>query len=112
MSEYTIAGLLERMPEAFVPERAAGVNATVQLHLSGPGGGDWVITIANQQCKTEAGTVPNPNLTFLASAQDCLDIFTGKLDGMKAFMLGKLQLRGDMSLAMKLVSYFNVNRSF
>jgi putative sterol carrier protein len=47
-------------------------------------------------------------LTLSANAQDLLDIFTGKLDAMKALMSGKLHMLGDMGLAMKLMSYFSI----
>jgi len=30
----------------------------------------------------------------------------GKLDEMKAFMMGKIKLKGDIKLAMKLASFF------
>ena len=31
---------------------------------------------------------------------------TGKMDGMKAFMTGKLKVKGDMGLVMKMQKYF------
>jgi putative sterol carrier protein len=110
MSDITIQSLMDRLPEAFLPEKAAGVNADVQFNLSGEKGGDWVVKIHDQTCNVERGATPNPTLAFKADAQDCLDIFTGKLDGMRAFMQGKLRLIGDMSLAMRLTSLFKVSR--
>jgi putative sterol carrier protein len=108
MSDLTIQSLMDRLPGAFLPEKAAGVNATVQFALSGAGGGDWIVKIQNQTCSVDKGSMPNPTLVFKAEAQDCLDIFTDKLDGMRAFMQGKLQLVGDMGLAMKLTNLFKV----
>jgi putative sterol carrier protein len=108
--ELTIQSLMDRLPEAFLPEKAAGVNSDVHFALSGDKGGDWVVRIHQQTCVVERGIIPNPNLTFKADAQDCLDIFTGKIDGMRAFMQGKLQLIGDMSLAMRLTNLFDVHR--
>jgi putative sterol carrier protein len=35
---------------------------------------------------------------------DFVDLATGKLDGTAAFMSGKLKIKGDMGLAMKLQS--------
>jgi len=108
VSEVSIQDLMDRLPQAFQPEMAGGTAATVLFQLSGEGGGEWVVTIARQQCVVEKGSTTNPNLVFTASAQDCLDIFNGKLDGMSAFMRGKLRLQGDMSLAMKLAGFFKV----
>ncbi len=110
MAEISIQELMERLPGAFLPEQAAGVNATVQFNLSGVKGGDWVVRIEDSRLSVESGVTPYPNLTFKAEAQDCLDIFTGKQDGMRAFMQGKLRLVGDMSLAMRLTRLFDQSK--
>lgn len=108
MSEITVKELMARMPKAFLPDKAKGVDAVVQYHLTGEEGGDWVITIKDGQCTVEEGVAENPRLTLTADAQDYKDIILGKLDGMKAFMQGKLQLKGDLNLAMKLTSFFKL----
>jgi len=97
---------MDRLPSAFLADKASGVDATVLFNLTGPKGGQWLVTIQNEHCTVEAGTTPNPKLTLTADAQDCLDIFSGKLDGMKAFMQGKLKVSGDFGLAMKLTGLF------
>src|SRR5271157_2825911 len=107
MSEYTIQDLIDSLPGAFLADKAEGVDATVLCNLTGPKGGEWVVTIQNQHCSVEKGTISNPKLTLTADAQDCLDIFSGKLDGMKAFMQGKLKVSGNFGLAMKLIGLFH-----
>jgi putative sterol carrier protein len=107
--DLTLEQLLEAMPKAFIPEKAEGIDATVLLNILGEKGGQWVINIQNKQCKVTKGTIPNPKLTLTAQSQDLVDIFSGKLDGMKAFMSGKLKLTGDISLAMKLTGLFKVS---
>ncbi len=108
--EKTIPELMNSIPEYFVPEKAAGVDAVIQFMLSGEKGGNWYVTIKNMQCSVTEGILPDPKLTFSATAQDCLDIFTGELDGMRAYMTGRLRLKGDMRLAMKIVSFFSFNQ--
>merc|ERR1719192_1051315 len=44
--------------------------------------------------------------TMSMKSSDFILMATGKLDGMKAFMTGKLKVKGDMSLVMKLQKYF------
>ena len=38
------------------------------------------------------------------AANDFVDLSSGKLDGTMAFMSGKIKIKGDMGLAMKLQS--------
>jgi putative sterol carrier protein len=108
MPEITIQHLMDLLPKAFLPEKAAGVSATVLFDLAGEKGGKWGVTIKDQTCAVVPGPLENPRLTLSANAQDLLDIFTGKLDAMKALMSGKLHMLGDMGLAMKLMSYFSI----
>jgi len=44
--------------------------------------------------------------TMSMKSSDFILMATGQLDGMKAFMTGKLKVKGDMSLVMKLQKYF------
>ena len=50
-----------------------------------------------------------PNMTLTADSSDFLKVFTGEMDGMQAFMQGKIKLAGDMTLAMKLMQMFKMN---
>lgn len=108
MAEYTVEELVFNHEKAFLPEKAAGVEAVVQYHLTGEGGGDYVITIKDDQCSVEKGTTEDPTMTLTADGQYFRDVLLGKEDGMKGFMEGKLQLAGDLNLAMKLTSFFKM----
>jgi putative sterol carrier protein len=108
MSDYPVEQLILNHEKAFQPDKAAGVDAIVQYHLTGEEGGDWIIEIANGQCKVTPGVHPNPKMTMTADAREFRDILLGKMDGMMAFMQGKLQLAGDLNLAMKLTSFFKM----
>jgi putative sterol carrier protein len=108
MTEYTVRQLILNHEKAFMPERAAGVDAVVQYHLTGEEGGDWIITIKDGTCKVAEGVAENPKMTMTADAREFGDILLGKIDGMAAFMQGKLQLKGDLNLAMKLTSFFKM----
>jgi putative sterol carrier protein len=97
---------METAFNSFQPENAAGIDAQVQFHISGNQGGDWVATIRDQKLSVEPGTTTSPNLVLSANTQDIMNLMTGKLSVMKAFMQGKVQVKGDMSLAMRLMSVF------
>jgi putative sterol carrier protein len=54
------------------------------------------------------GLAPAAKLTVSVDSDDFKKIFTGQMDGMQAFMQGKLRLTGDMNLAMKLLNLFRM----
>lgn len=107
--EITINKLMSRMPKAFIPEKAVGVDAVIQYHLSGAEAGDWIVTIRNGMCTTEQGVAEAPNMTLAADSEDYKNVVTGKMNPMNAFMDGKLKLTGNLNLAMALTNYFKLN---
>jgi putative sterol carrier protein len=109
MSEIPIEKLMSRMPKAFIPEKAVGVDAVIQYNLLGEEAGDWIITIKDGECHVVEGIAENPDMTLSADSQDYKDVILGKINGMNAFMEGKLKLSGDLNLAMKLTSFFKLN---
>ena len=106
----TIAELFEQMPSVFNPAAAAGMNKTFQWNITGDEAGVWDFKINNGQGEVIPGGVEKPDVTFTISDKDWLAITEGKLDGMNAFMTGKLKVSGDMMLAMKLQNLFPTRR--
>jgi putative sterol carrier protein len=98
--------IFEKMASQFKPEVAGDMTATIQFELSGEGGGQWVASIANGQATVTAGTTPNPTMTFMSAAADYVAIINGTLNPMNAFMQGKIKVKGDMAMAMKMQKMF------
>lgn len=84
------------------PAKSKGVNAVFQFELSGDDGGTFHLNVADGSIEVTDGASDNPNVTILMSAEDYLAMMDGKLNSTSAFMAGKLKIKGDMSLAMKL----------
>lgn len=105
----SVAELFEKMPAAFLPEKAVGVDTIIQFKLSGEQGGEWYVVIKDQKCAVSQGVHPSPRMTLSADSSDLVKIMTGEMDGIQAFMQGKLRLQGDMGAAMKLMSVFRVS---
>jgi len=108
MSDITVQELINNHPRAFRPDKAEGVHAIIQYHLTGEEGGDWIITIGDGKCTVAAGVAEKPTMTLTAEAHDFKDVLTGKANGMQYFMQGKLKLAGDLNLAMKLTTFFKM----
>ena len=105
----TIAELMGKMPRAFLPDKAAGVDAVIHFKFTGTEPGEWNAVIKDGKCEVAQG-IPHskPTMTLTADSSDCVKIFTGELDGMQAYMQGKIKLAGDLSLAMKLMQMFKI----
>jgi putative sterol carrier protein len=99
--------IFEQMPKAVIPEKAAGVNGTIQLNLSGEGGGSWYVNIADSQVTTQQGQASAADLTLDMTASDYIALTQGQVDPMNLFMAGKIQVQGDMALAMKFQEMFD-----
>lgn len=83
---------------------ALGVNATYQFNLSGDAGGEWVIALGGDNAGVTEGTDESAQCVISMTDKDFLGIISGSLNPQMAFMTGKLRVKGDMGLALKLQS--------
>jgi putative sterol carrier protein len=105
----TVSELMQKMPGAFIPEKGMGVDAIIHFKFTGEEAGEWNARIKDGKVDVAQGAPPNQaNMTLTADSADYVKIFTGELDGMQAFMQGKIKLGGDLNLAMKLMQMFKI----
>lgn len=105
----TISELMSKMPGAFIAEKAIGVDAVIHFKFTGAEPGEWNATIKDGEVVVAQG-IPGkqPTMTLIADSSDYVKIFAGELDGMQAFMQGKIKLGGDLNLAMKMMQMFKI----
>ncbi len=92
----TVATIFDGMAGAFQADRAAGVDVVFQYRISGPGGGDWHVTVKEGTCEVGEGVHDSPTTTVLMSDEDFVSLMQGKLNAMQAFTSGKLKIEGDL----------------
>jgi putative sterol carrier protein len=109
MSVTSIKEIFDGMPGAFLAEKAAEINAVIQFEMTGEGGGNYHVAIADGQCRVTEGIAPNPTMTLSAAASDYIAVVNGQLNPVQAFMQGKVRVKGDMSLAMKMQQFFKTS---
>jgi putative sterol carrier protein len=105
MERVDFQKVVDSLNQSFKPERAKGLNAVIQVEVTGSA--DFVLTIQDQKLAFTSGKATAPRLTLRASASDLEAIFTRKLDPTAAFFQGKLVVQGDMGLAMQLPGLFS-----
>jgi putative sterol carrier protein len=84
------------------PSKAGKGSAAYRFDLSGEDGGEFHIVLEDGKGEAGPGAPENPNTTISMAAADFVGMATGAMNPMLAFMSGKLKVRGDMALAMKL----------
>lgn len=104
----TIKELFDKMPDAFMPEKAGDMDAVIQFKLTGEEASDWYVIIKDQAVDVNEGEHESPTMTLSADSQDYKDIVTGRTNPMNAFMAGKVKLQGNLNLAMKFAEIFKL----
>ncbi len=87
------------------PARAKTVDAVYKFVLTGAKGGTWLVNLQDKPGVTEEDGDAGCIITM--EAADFLAMNNGELDAQAAFMAGKMQITGDMSLAFKLGEVMN-----
>ena len=100
------ADLLKKLPQAFQPEAAGDADCTVQFNISTPA----YIVIKGGKCATQDGTADNADVAITMEDEDLVSLMKGELNGMTAFMTGKLQLEGDLMLAQRMFGFFDSSK--
>lgn len=100
----TCSEFFSGLQESIDPEKVKGIDATYQWDITGDGGGKWYAKLSDSGVEVSEGEAESPSITLTVEAQNWMDIVNGKLNGQMAFLTGKLKIKGDMTLAMKLQS--------
>lgn len=104
----SVSDIFAQMPDRLDPEGAAGLDVVIQFDLAGDGGGVWHCAIRDGACTVTEGAHDEPTMTVSMEAADYVELTAGTLDGMTAFMTGRLRIAGDMGLAMQMQNVFRM----
>ena len=109
MQKARLEHLMKQLASSFLPEKSDGMEGVFQCHVPGEEGGDWIMTVANQNCQITPGIAPNPRATLTIDGTDLDELLSGKLDPLRAFFSGRIQLSGENAAAIKLISMFRLD---
>lgn len=106
MALTSVKEVFEKMPEVFNPAAAAGLNMVFQFQITGNEAGEWHVIVKDNTCQVVEGAYASPNVTLTMADVDWLAMCNGTLNGMTAFMTGKLKASGDIMAAQRIPSLF------
>ncbi len=109
MEELDLNKIMSAIESSFIPEKAALFSGSFQCHILGSDQGDWVMIVKDKQIKILPGIDPTPRATLELQKEDLVELLSGKLDPLKAFFSGQIQLKGDMPAVMKLIGMFKLH---
>ncbi len=98
-----ITELIKQMPANMNSAAAGALQATIQYRITEP----MHLVLNNGECSVHEGTAESPTLTLIISDDNLKAMITGELNGISAFMSGKLKVEGDMMLAQRLPNIFD-----
>lgn len=105
--DETLKNIFTGMEEAFQPDRAQGIDSTLQYDIATDDGTkSWTVKIADGTCTTSEGAADDPRLTMSIGLVDFVRLIFNQVQGPQLFMSGKLKLQGDMMWAMQMQNYF------
>jgi putative sterol carrier protein len=102
--------VVEALPSAFLPEKAGNAKALFQLNLTGDGGGQWALKVVAGECQVQEEVAAKPDVTLTMAAEDFVALSRDELDAVRAFMMGKIKVSGNVGLVMQLLQWFERGR--
>ena len=99
-----LANIKKRVEDEADPSKLAGMDAVFQFDVTGDDPGIFHAKVAGEKAEIVEAAHDNPNVTITMDVDDLAKLVAGELNATSAFMAGKLKIKGDMALAMKLQS--------
>jgi putative sterol carrier protein len=107
-TEKMLNQIFDYMAGRFQPERAGNQSAVIGWDITSPEGThSYQFNVADGACTVVQGNAEPARVTLSMALPDFLRFLTGQLDGMQAFMTGKLKLTGDMMFAQSMQAWFS-----
>lgn len=102
----TLRDALEWLRKHFDPESSRDLCVVFQYRLSGPEGGSFYARVDDGRLDLAEGASASPDVCFRLAADDFFDVLAGRGNADMLFMAGRIEVEGDLSLALKMRRLF------
>ncbi|GAB3128558.1 hypothetical protein GCM10027160_54170 [Streptomyces calidiresistens] len=100
--------IFDLLVSEFNPRKAKDQKGTFQFEIASSEGTKLhFVHVEAGTCRTDKGRSEDPDITIGIKFPDMLAMGVGKLPGAKAFLTGKLKLRGSPLMGTKLGEWFD-----
>ena len=105
-----VADVFESMRSDLDESMVSGVGGVFSFEITGDHAATWYLDLKNGSGALGEGESPTgkADVVMKMSSATFVDMFTGKTQAVKAYMLGKLKIKGNVGIAMKLDKQLNI----
>lgn len=104
----TLEGLVVKLNSSEEAKaQLSGVTKTIQFVVDQE---RFFLDVSGSGAELKKGAAANPSVTLTAGDSVLDDILNGRMNGIQAFITGRLAIAGDIMLAQKLVSVLDRSR--
>jgi len=105
--EDVLQRIFATMQSMFRPDRAEGQDGVVQWEVDdGASTHVYHVTTDAGTCRTAAGPADAPKATLSFTLANFVRFMAGEMNGIQAFMTGKVKISGDVMYAQRMEGFF------
>lgn len=108
---FWLAQIFRAMPRQVDSDRARDVEAVIDYRIGGRGDGDhdeWQVVLSAGRCRATRDAHRPATVSLTLDAAPFLKLVTGNATGPELFLTGRLEISGDIALAMRLPTLFRI----
>ena len=101
----SLVDAFNQIESRFNATAAAGLDVVFQFTIDDDA---YHLVVKDENCTLTAGEHEDPTVTLIMNRATFEEVVSGELNGMQAFMAGRLRTEGDMMLATRLAALFSL----